>query len=295
MKTSFTYFLFLVLAGLIMACSSQQDQVALKELPEAVIEQVNNSSHDTIFSQEDLFDGNKIVRSADDTYSIHDKNGNLRFSDLRFAKSISWEFAQILDQQGKIKLLNGELEQVEKAETPYGFCGTVPHYTMAIIEDGNDWVITADETFFDHDQKIPPKEIGRYSKENVDHLEFISGTHEFRYDSNFGIGATIPLEPRTVLARKNDKWAIPNYSREYSDEQFKEFHSNELSFIFDSVSILSNAIQTKIGDLYGYHGICTPKYTVLSPFDHHLARFELPNGLTGFISTDGIEYLDQDL
>ena len=292
MKKSFTYSFIFAFGILLANCSNQKEQVVLEDLPEAIINQVSENKGDTIFTQNDQFAENKIIKNTNGTYSILDKEGNERFSDLRFVKSISWEFAQLLDQKNNIVVLNGNLERVEKAETPFGFCGTVPHYTMAIIEEGNEWVITSDETFFDHDQKIPPKELGRFSKNDVDYLEFISASQEFKYDSNFGIGQTIQIEPRTLLASKNGKWAIPEYVKEYSDNQFHEFYSKVLSFDYDSVFVQSNVIKTKVDKLFGYYGISTSKYKTLEDFNHHLARFELPSGQTGFIDTNGNEYFD---
>ena len=292
MNRIFTNCAILALGSLFASCSNQKEQVKFEELQESIIEQVSENKGDAIFMQNDKFAENMIIKKNDGTYSILNKEGNERFSDLRFAKSISWEFAQLLDQTNNVILLNGDLKRVEKAKTMFGFCGTVPHYTMAIVEEGNDFIITSDETFFDHDQKEPAKEIWRFSKEIVDHLEFISGSQEFRYDSNFGIGEAIQVEPRTILANKNGKWAIPTYSQEYSDEQFKEFYAKELSFIYDSVFLHSNVIKTQLDGLFGYHGISAPKYTVLQSFDHHLARFDLPNGQTGFIDTNGNEYFD---
>ena len=288
MKLIMKYTFSMIALALLISCADQKE-VTLQELPVAIVIQTGDAAQDTLVLQDQF--GEFVIHYSDktNTYFITDKEGNKKVEDLIFAKSVGWEFAQILDQKGKMFYINADLETVEKAEPFFGFCGTVPHYTLEIVKKSDEFIFTEDETFFDHDNKDPAKEIFHLSTEIADDVQWINGDKILKYDTNYGISHSYPTDPRRILFTKNSKWGIVQENRDLV------INPNVISYsytdaVFDEIIHENGLLRTRIGDRFGYFGICDAIYPKLGMFENHLASFTKKDGSTGYIDTEGREY-----
>lgn len=119
-----------------------------------------------------------------------------------------------------------------------------------------------------------------------DDVYFLNGTNDqFDATSTFW---------NFLKVRKDDKWGIISFNMN-SNEPAKVYQStNVLAVNYDEIELIDAFIRLKKDGLFGYFQINDkPKYTSLGKFNNYFARFTLPNGQNGWLTKDGIEYLDE--
>ncbi len=218
----------------------------------------------------------KIVKNLDTNYyTLSNKQSKKTIRKLKFIKRIAHYF-QILDKNNTIYYLNEDFERKNTVEDYFGVCGTVPHYTLSIIESKDDFIIMGDETFYDSGNKIPAKKTLTISKKEADHVFFINGKSEFKYTENFGVGGTTVINPTTVIIEKDGKYSF------YGTKQK----------VYDSVSFNAYypSIKTEKNKLFGYYTIVEPSYTKIGNFVYYLAKVQFVDGTDGFIDIEGNAY-----
>ncbi|MCP4441778.1 MAG: hypothetical protein GY810_22965 [Aureispira sp.] len=213
-------------------------------------------------------------------YYITEKDSDIvKIKDLNYVVHLihhSGSYLQVLDSQNNSYILDDEFKKIEKPHF-YGLCGTVPHYTYRIVEQDNYFVITEDETFMDAYNETPAVAIDSIPKKGIKNIYFPNKTKEVSYSSNLFSGNYTDLYPNTILIEKGCKTGILN--------------SDKTINYYKEVVGVNHLLKVKKNGLWGYYGITKkPKYKKLEPFHHTLARFELKNGKTGYIDTQGNEY-----
>ena len=186
---------------------------------------------------------------------------------------------QVLDKNNETFFFDIKLEKTESVDLFFGFCGTVPHYELRVIEEEDNLIVMENETFYDNGNQEPAISIATISKNIADRIHFINGKNAFNFTSNYGLDAVIRTDPRQIVFIKNNKYGI--------------FGVNETA-IYDQITFSGGLLKIELNGLYGYYSINEePKYKELGGFNYYLARFELPNGRKGYIDSNGNEYFDK--
>lgn len=224
------------------------------------------------------FESDNLSISQDvskNTFQITSKTSDLVFSNLKYVGSVGDSY-QVIDANNEIFLLDAvSLKKKDKAKNLYWLCGTVPHYTIAVEETKDSFVITKDETFYDMMGKEAAKEVMKISKSDADSIVFINGKNSFDFSSNFSYSSRI-INPMTVFLVKDGKYSV----------------SGEKPVKYDSIDFegYSPTLKYSVGDLHGFHNITEAKYSKVSDFQDNLARVTTAEGKEIIIDVEGNEY-----
>lgn len=227
----------------------------------------------TLVEKKVLYDAKKIllVQEKDKSYTLTNK----RTKEVLKLKFIRWisESYQVLDKDNKIFYINNAWDIKEKVTEYIGFCGTVPQWTLKIVDKGIYFEVLADETFYDQNN-TPAEAIMRISKEEADEIMFINGKTKFFYTENHGLGFGAP-PPRMLIFKKNGKY----------------FTKDDPTLQLDAIDFSKGPFPyTQKGNLYGLLSIVKPKYKSIGAFDYFLAKVEKEDGTVAYIDTHGNEY-----
>ena len=224
-----------------------------------------------------FFDYQIIKHINDQSFSLKNNEGKVLLTDLKFVGDVM-QYLQVIDKNNQTFYLNEQLNQLDSVDSFLGMCGTVPHYEMTIIEKGKKFIVMEDETFYDHENKEPAKEINKVSKSEVDSIFFINRQKAFNFTANYGVGSYTPTHPRALLFAKNGKYG---------------FVDSEDKILYDDIQLKGELLELKLNGLIGYYGVTQEaKYKSISAFSHYLASFILPNGKTGWVDVNGNEYFN---
>lgn len=214
-----------------------------------------------------------IKHSTSNRFTINSKTTKLE--NVKFVQQIHENF-QVLDDQNSIFYVNPIGEINENNREFYGLCGTVPHYTLSILEKNDVFEIYKDETFYDRGNQIPAKKIRAIPKTMADEVLFINGQKTFNFSENFGVISIGKTNPKTIIIKK--------------DSHFATYENPKLTYDEIDFTNYENLLVTKKGNLYGILGYFEPKYKSISKFNQYLAEAILPNGTKIFIDIKGNEY-----
>jgi sulfur relay (sulfurtransferase) DsrC/TusE family protein len=255
---------------LLVACSSSKSVNTDEHMTD---DKTSVSSAQVLISQEGPI---KITYSEDaDNYAISRSDINKEIANLRFVKRY-FRYYQAINEKNEIQYFDDSLNVFDTVEDFYWTCGTVPHYTMTIVAQGNHFEVYSDETFFDMNNEEPAKEIARISMANADALMFINGEMTFNYTTNFGVGQENRLEPETLIAKKGDKYYFYGAPEVEYDEIIFTQHSPSL--------------RTRNGQLFGLHNVIMPTFTEIGEFTHFITPVTLPTGEKALLDVFGKIY-----
>lgn len=168
-------------------------------------------------------------------------------------------------------------------------CGNVPGYDLRIQEYSDSVflraAITSGQNFMEK-----PKQF-RYNLKQIFPKEptFLNGSSQFLFDGNyefkFGIKCLTFIE-KTVKNKYNIIQLDSTdgvFTKKIQLENIDKYYNNGYKpFIFQK------------GELYGYYPFNKQaRYTFLMPFNGNFARFNLKNGIKGWLDTNGVEYIDE--
>jgi len=209
------------------------------------------------------------------TFQINHKKGNLSFENLKYVGSVGDSY-QVIDADNEIFLLDAtSLEKKEEAKSMYWLCGTVPHYTLAVEETKNDFVVTRDETFYDFGNQVPAEEFVKISKDKADEILFINGKNTFDFSSNFSYSTKI-INPETIILVKDGKYTV--------------LGQEELQYDSIDFTAYSPTLKYSTNNLVGYLNITEAKYKTVSDFQNNLAKVTTVEGKEIIIDMEGNEY-----
>jgi len=213
--------------------------------------------------------------ASNNTYEITGKEVKSVFSNLKYVGVVGDSY-QIIDANNEILLIDAEtLEKKKEARSSFWLCGTVPHYTIAVEETKNSFVITKDETFYDIQNQKLAEEIFKVSKSDADSIVFINGKNIFNFNANFTYTNKI-VDPMTVFLVKDGKYSpIGEKAIKYDYINFEGY---------------SPTLKYSIGNLHGFYKITEAKYSEVSDFQDNLARVTTADGQKIIIDIEGNEY-----
>lgn len=216
----------------------------------------------------------KIVNK--EKYFIKDESGAKIFKNLKFCEPISGTkgVIQVIDKKNNMFFIDRDFHKVQNVNRGFSVCGTVGHFLINVTKLKDSLIIH--ETTFTGNSVNKIKELSRVSKKDVDSIFFINGKGEYSYTENTFIGNDIAASPNTILYIKNGKYGIIG-------------DANKL--MYDSLFIHDGIIRVVKDGLQGYYDKTKLKYKLIEPFNFHLAKFELPNGVNGFVDSKGNEYI----
>lgn len=212
---------------------------------------------------------------ADGSYYITDKNDRPVFSHLKLVKPLG-AGAQIIDGGNRAFFMDENLKKVDNLEHRLWVCGTVPHYTLSVVDAGNEFVVMEDETFYDAGNLIAAEPIARIDKTTAQNVFFINGRSQYNFTSNYGYTNMVAPSPRTIFYTRHDGYAV------WGDKD---------NTVYDAVWQENGLVKVRKDGLEGYYGITQTRYKSLSEFKYYLAEFELPDGRKGYVDGEGNEYI----
>lgn len=219
----------------------------------------------------------KIYKIANQAkYFIKDESGAKIFKHLKFCEPISGTngIIQIIDKKNNMFFIDGDFHKIQDINRKFSVCGTVGRFLINVTQLKDSLIIH--ETTFTGKSVNQIKELSRVSKKDVDSIFFINRKGEYSYTENTFIGNDIAVAPNTILYIKNGKYGIIG-------------DANKL--MYDSLFIHDGIIRVVKDGLQGYYDKTKLKYKLIEPFNFHLAKFELPSGVKGFVDSKGNEYI----
>lgn len=203
-------------------------------------------------------------------------------------------YCQVL-VNNKIFWLNesGKLSK-DKVEDTYFICGTVTSINQHITKNKTEYLL--EESIDNFDGKDPfLKFYSLFPNNTYDTLLFLNGTEQLEFDGNSGIGASFYLSGNPynyMIVKKNNKYGLIEIETLSDEPTF----SIKLPADYDFIEMSSYYLPVLIkrDNLLGYYPLnAKPKYKNLSKFQGSYARFTLPNNKKGWLSLDGVEFLDE--
>ncbi len=88
----------------------------------------------------------EVYRNKNDNTFLIKKNNKIKFKKLKFVLKV-WEYLQVLDQSNTIFYIDSNGNKREKTNIIMDVCGTVAHFTCAIKEQDDMYIITKNEYF----------------------------------------------------------------------------------------------------------------------------------------------------
>lgn len=151
--------------------------------------------------------------------------------------------------------------------------------------------------------------------EKYDNLLFFNGQNKFSFDDNDELKFQ---KPNILVFEKNKQFGIIEIEmplldcRQDSLSKYKrDIYDYGKKIVFEHQTITPKIIVSKLDSVifsskYDYpakiykNGLCTyfpiskdPKYAEIQDFNGYFSRFRFPNGKEGWLSRDGIEYIDE--
>lgn len=218
---------------------------------------------------------NVYRNTSNNTYKI--KKGNrIIWNKLKFVYP-TFGYLQVLDKKNLYFYIDEKGKKSRNISINVSTCGTVPHYTYEIIETANKYILTKDETFYDHENLEKPVMVDSISKIGIDKIYFYNNERKINFTENTFIFNATKVFPQVLIIEKDNKKGI--------------FYEGELTF-YDDVKYEDGIFKVKQNNLEGYYKLTQIRYKKLDGFSSGLTKFELENGKTGFIDKDGNEYYD---
>lgn len=241
---------------------------------------INRKKIDSLIVKQQYYSISKNLLT--DRYTLKDSANTVRYDKLK-DYTLNYNVVQIITNEN-------ELKYIVIYYNEYGFkdiyfkptedkhliefthkCGTVPNYSLSLKETKKSFDLYSDETFFDYENKEPATKYLSISKKQADDVYFINMAKTMDYSSNDETNYS-----KTPIIKKNNQYSIGLSNNFY-----------------DSIQRAGNDFIVKKDNLYNYYNINKiPKYSKLENFVGNYARFELPNGLKGYLKIDGKEIYD---
>lgn len=244
-----------------------------KTLPYLILLFISTSLYGT--SKDSLiFESDSLRISQNRRTSKYTIRAKETYEDLLFVKRIN-NYFQVLDAYGKVFYINNKGSLEEEVQDVMMVCGTVPHFDLIIKDSADYFQVFEDETFYDHDQKVPAEKIFQISKAEVDSVFLLNGRQSFQFTSNFSIPITIS-DPRIILLAK--------------DGQF--FSATDPEEKFDNIDFSHywHYLITQKGAYYGILGSAPTKYLQIEKFNYYLAKAQDAKGRVLYLDLEGNEY-----
>lgn len=217
----------------------------------------------------------KVYLNQNNSYSVKNNSGKILHKNLKyFGNAI--RYWQVLDENNEMFYLNDKMKESKIEDNFLGLCGTVPHYTLKIKSNKNEFIVMEDETFYDYGNEIPAEEKFRISKKDADEVYFINGEKAFDYSGNYGFAGVV-AQPDWVIYKKNGKYGICQ---------------DETKTMYDEIYFENSNLKLKKDGHFGFYGFTKIKYQDIQPFIFNLARIKTTDGKTGYVDVHGKEYLD---
>ena len=240
-------------------------------------------STNLIYSQNQdslVFDyGNKmqLFKNISDQTFFLKKGNKIKYKKLKFVMPI-WGYIQVLDENNSKFYIDDKGRRQKKTKINLELCGTVENYTCEIKEINENYIITKDEIFIDHNNEKPPIVIDSIKKEGINKIYFSNNSRKIDYDGNDFMFNFTKTFPNAVIIEKGDKKGI--------------LFDGELNFFDEIISTKKWILKVSLNKKIGYYKITPIKYAELNDFIFGLAKFKLENGKTGYVDIDGKEYYD---
>ena len=152
--------------------------------------------------------------------------------------------------------------------------------------------------------------------EKYDNLFFLNGQNKFSYEDYEDI---VFQKPDFLIFEKNKQFGIIEIEMPLLDcrqDSLNKYNGSwydyiEKKIVFEYQNIMPKIIVSELDSVvfsskYDYpakiykNGLCTyfpiskePRYAEIQNFNRYFARFRLPNGKEGWLSHDGVEYIDE--
>lgn len=97
------------------------------------------------------------------SFSVKSNSGKILHKNLKYFGN-ALRYWQVLDENNEMFYLNDQMKESKIEDNFLGLCGTVPHYTLKIKSNKNEFIVMEDETFYDYGNEIPAEEKFRISK-----------------------------------------------------------------------------------------------------------------------------------
>lgn len=212
------------------------------------------------------------VLKLSEGFAVVDPAGGILIKDLLFAKKLNAAL-QLLSEEGEIVYYDFEGKRLEEHRGFLGVCGTVPHYTLSILENEAAYVVQEIETFYTPIEEQKNEPINTIWKASADSICFLNKRREFQFTSNFGIFSDLSPNPRTIVYYKDGKLKFSESAQCYDD------------FWLDA-----EVLYVRNGKAIGIHPILEPQFSRIEKFEGALAKVVLMNGKEAFIDTEGNIY-----
>lgn len=232
-----------------------------------------------IAQQKELITENKVLKieKINDRFEVNIKSTKKQFKNLKFVKQIAYCY-QVLDENNTLFYIDQKGNIQQEVNDFFGVCGNVPHYTLTIQEEVDEFLIYRDETFYDSEDVFPAEIIKRIPKKYVDQLLFINGQTTFNYTDNFiSRGCPDHVGPTSLIFKKGTMFGLIDDPTVFYDEILTEPNGSCL-------------LKTRKGNLYGYYGIIAPQFNAVENFKYYLAKVTLKSGESAYIDTEGTIY-----
>ncbi len=212
------------------------------------------------------------VLKLSEGFAVIDPDGKILINKLLFAKKLNTAM-QLLSTEGEILYYDFEGRRLEDHREFFGVCGTVPHYTLSIVENDDAYVVQEIETFYTPIDEQKNEPINTIWKASVDSICFLNKRKEFQFTSNFGIFSELSPNPRTIVYYKDGKLKFSESAQRYDD------------FWLDA-----EVLYVRNGEAIGIHPILEPQFSRIEKFEGALAKVVLLNGKEAFIDIEGNIY-----
>jgi hypothetical protein len=212
------------------------------------------------------------VLKLSEGFAVIDPAGDVLLTDLLFAEKLN-SALQVLSKEGEMMYYDFEGNRLQEHRDFFGVCGTVPHYTLSILENDAAYVVQEIETFYTPIEEQKNEPINTIWKASADSICFLNKRKEFQFTSNFGIFSDLSPNPRTVVYYKDGKLKFSESAQRYDD------------FWLDA-----EVLYVRNGEAVGIHPILEPQFSRIERFEGALAKVVFLNGKEGYIDTKGNIY-----
>jgi hypothetical protein len=188
----------------------------------------------------------------------------------------------------------------KKIDNPMLLCGTVSSYSSKIVENGERYTLVLEKDGSFVGALSTATEYDLFSKKEYDSVNFLNGKEALYYDQN-DLMFVSDNNFNTLVVEKDGKYGL----RTFNVERVKNNITVSIETSVTTKSVLAvdydafefglyHPLLFQRDGLFGYFNINKkPKYTSLHKFENTLARFTLPNGIGGWLTKEGVEYLDK--
>lgn len=212
------------------------------------------------------------ISKSENGFAITAADGKVLINDLLYAAKLD-QGIQVLSEDGEMYYYNHEGLGQGEMQHFFGFCGTVPHYSLKIEENDDAFIVQEIETFYTELEEQAYKPINTIWKASVDSISFLNKQQTFNFTSNFGILSSISPDPRTIVSYKDGKLRF-----------------SESQYWYDDFWMENEVLYFREGEAIGIYGLTEALFKNIDPFENNLARVTLLNGQKAFIDQEGRLY-----